>query len=533
MKQYKRVKKNIFLMLSLVSIGWIFLTANVNAQSTSALSTKFEVDGSTYPWEVHDEGITLILNNMTSMAGINAVYMLAVMHKEHRPYQSPEFLHNPIRTIWDAEDSRVYFHPEMSLYGRIKPVQSSYSWLSETNWLKLVVDSVHARGLKAGAEVSHTYIPVEILKNNPEFQQRDINNKEMERPCPNNPDVREYLLALFGDLSKNYDVDFIQTCMWLFFPGNPEKRGTCFCESCQKEAKTAGFDLTAAMPVLRDNPNAQPQLDQWLKFRRASTNKIYKLIADRIHKSNPKIDFRLNEIYPFAGVNDNSTGLYLEDLKNIINSCVIQEHTEQKGYSNTLRKSWLTLDRSLLGPDMPILSGIPTRMASTPELIKNAIQVSIDENVQGIAVKHYDGSPYSLLRAVRNGLNATGIKGFLPHLGIEVENMKLSGYTKDTYKNEQCVQTTSTGTATSVFNYPSGVYNVIISYADEKNGQGTFTMFIADKQRLTYKLIEDVGVWRTKSFNNIRIKNGDEIKLIGISNGSEAARVDYIEFVKK
>src|SRR5674476_798047 len=107
----------------------------------------FEVDGTIYPWEVHDEGIKLILDT--------------VMHKEHRPYQSPEFIHNPVRTTWDAEDSRVYFHPEMSLYGRIKPVLSSYSWLSQTNWLKLVVDSVHARGLKAGAEVSHTYIQIQ------------------------------------------------------------------------------------------------------------------------------------------------------------------------------------------------------------------------------------------------------------------------------------------------------------------------------------------------------------------------------------
>lgn len=35
----------------------------------------------------------------------------------------------------------------------------------------------------------------------------------MGAPCPNNPDVREYLLALYGDLVKNYDVDFVQTCM--------------------------------------------------------------------------------------------------------------------------------------------------------------------------------------------------------------------------------------------------------------------------------------------------------------------------------
>jgi hypothetical protein len=524
--------RKVFVLVLLLFL-WITNGHSQAVKHTDLSPSTFEVDGSTYAWEVHDEGIKLILDNMTSMAGINSVYMIAVMHKEHRPYQSPEFLHNPVRTFWDAEDSRAYFIPDLSLYGRIKPVQSSFSWLNETNWLKIVVDSAHARGLKAGAEVSHTYIPVEVLQNNPEFQQRDINGKALNRPCTNNPDVREYLLALFGDLSKNYNVDFIQTCMWLFFPGNPEKGGSCFCESCQKEAMAEGFDLAAAIPVLKDNPNAQPQLDQWIKFRRTSTDKIYKLIADRIHRNSSKIDFRINEIYPFSGVNCNSTGLYLEDLRNVINSLVIQEHTEQTGHANTLRKSWLALDRSLLGPDMPLLSGIPTRLASTPELVKNAIRVSLEGGVKGIAVKHYDGSPYSLLRAVRNSLSEEGVSGFTAHSGMEVENMVLSGYDKDIFRNEKCVQTTSTGIATSRFNYPSGVYNINLTYADEKNGQGTITIFVANKQRATLKLSEDVGVWRNKTFSNIKIKNGDEIKIVGVANGNEGARVDYIEFIPK
>ena len=115
MRTKNNLKKCILILLASL---WIF---DGNAQKIVPSASNFEVDGSTYAWEVHDEGIKLILDNMTSMAGINAVYMIAVMHKEHRPYQSPEFLHNPVRGTWDAEDSRAYFLPEMSLYGRIKP----------------------------------------------------------------------------------------------------------------------------------------------------------------------------------------------------------------------------------------------------------------------------------------------------------------------------------------------------------------------------------------------------------------------------
>jgi hypothetical protein len=54
------------------------------------------------------------------MCGINSLYMVVVMHAEHRPYQAPEFPHNPARDTWQAEDSRVTFFPDMDRYGTVK-----------------------------------------------------------------------------------------------------------------------------------------------------------------------------------------------------------------------------------------------------------------------------------------------------------------------------------------------------------------------------------------------------------------------------
>jgi hypothetical protein len=109
--------------------------------------------------------------------------------------------------------------------------------------------------------------------------------------------------------------------------------------------------------------------------------------------------------------------------------------------------------------------------------------------------------------------------------------MTLSGFSKDTYRNEQCAQTASAVTATSIFNNASCVYNVVISYADEKNGQGTLSLYVADKQCATFKLADDFGVWRRRTFNNITIKNGDKIKLVGIADSNKRVHADYIEFV--
>src|SRR5690625_2611595 len=93
----------------------------------------FEVTGSIYAWQVHDEGIDQILENM-SIAGINSVYLITPMHGERRPfidwpafYDQREnffFPHNPVRKEWLAEDSRIYHEPDMSMYGRIKPQKS-------------------------------------------------------------------------------------------------------------------------------------------------------------------------------------------------------------------------------------------------------------------------------------------------------------------------------------------------------------------------------------------------------------------------
>lgn len=529
------MKRFIFRKVSLLVFFALLGINTLNAQvvkRSNVPAPNFEVTGSIYPWEVHDEGIDLILDNMTSIAGINSVYMLAVMHQEHRPFNNDKlpgtftFNHNPVRREWDAEDSRAYFRPDMSLYGTIKPMFSKYTWLNETDWLKLVLDKAHARGLRAGAEVSHTYIPVEYLNQHEEFKQRDINNNPVERPCTNHPDVRDYLVALYGDLAKNYDVDYVQTCMLLFSRSDdPVKGGTCFCESCKRKAKVMGFDMEAAIPVLKDNPYAQPQLDNWRNFRKASTTEIYKLVTDKLHEVNPKIDFRLNDL------NDRTSGLALEELKNNINSVHLSTHTEQNGYQKSDRKSRIATTKYFMGNDIPIIPGVPTRLLTTPEIVKSSIKISVDGGAKGIGVKHYDGSPYSLLRAVRNGLSEAGVAGFTPITGMEVEKMTLTGYTPDTFLIEPSVQTTGKGTAKSTFMNPSGVYDIVVSYADEKGGQGSLAVSVAGKQKASWKLTDDVDCWKRKTIPNVKINTGDEIELVGMANGSETARVDFIEFI--
>ena len=64
------------------------------------------------------------------------------------------------------------------------------------------------------------------------------------------------MLNLFSDLAANYDVDYLQTCLLPFMPGDSQK-GECFCDSCVRAARVAGFDLEGVRAALRKNPTAE------------------------------------------------------------------------------------------------------------------------------------------------------------------------------------------------------------------------------------------------------------------------------------
>ena len=503
-------------------------------------STTFEVGTQIRAWTIRDEGMDYILDNMQSMCGVNNLYMVVVMHQEHRPFQAPEFPHNPVRDTWQAEDSRITFFPEMKRYGVIKPRLSDIDWIRKTDWLRLMVDACRARGMKVGAEVSHFPIPKKLIRANPDWQQKKINGESSNsRFCPNNPDTREYVVALFGDLAANYDLDYIQTCQYLFNNKDIDEGGTCFCEHCIAAAKKTGFDLKAAISVLRKNKNAHPERENWLAFRKKSSTEFYRLISEKIREENPKCHLRYNDTHSYGGRNDpKDYGLYLDEAATYLGSLVNQDHEEQKGNANETfewRKEWLERNRAYIGPDMPLLCGVGARMKATPELIKRGVKAALESpaRIDGLVLKHYDGASFSHMRAFKQGMIEGGVQGLTPTIGKEVEEMKLDNYAiiEEEFVEEWGVETKGTGTASYSFDNASGAYDIKISYFDEDDGQGYITIFIAGKKKASFKLDEDVDCWRWRLFENIQVNRGDKVKLVGQADREERARLDYIEFI--
>ncbi len=505
-------------------------------------TSEFEVGTQIRAWTIKDEGMDTILDNMQQMCGINNLYMVVVMHAEHRPYQAPEFPHNPARDTWQAEDSRVTFFPDWNRYGEVKPLRSDVAWINETDWLQLMVDACRKRGMAAGAEVSHYPIPKSLIQSRPDWHQRKLDGSSWStsRFCPNNPEVREYVLALFGDLAANYDLDYIQTCQHLFDTNNAiDKGGTCFCRHCINEAKKIGFDLEAAIPKLRANQDSQSEKDNWLKLRKHTTTEFYRLIAEEIDrvKQNPRCHLRYNDTYPYRRWILEDVGMHLDEVSAHLGSLVHQDHEEQKGKPNedfAVRKSWLTKSRRLVGADLPIICGIAPRIKATPELVKRGIKVALEHaaNVDGLAFKHYDGASFGLMRAFKQGMIEAGVQGLPPIIGKEVEEMELDNFQRiDDYIEEWGAETTGKGSASYRFDNASGNYDIRITYFDEEVGQSKVQLFVGDKEAISFRLDEDVDCWRWRRFDNIRVNRGDEIKLVAQADQTESVRLDFVEFI--
>lgn len=266
------------------------------------------------------------------------------------------------------------------------------------------------RGLKTGAELSHTLMSRE--KGEKEYAdcvQRDIHGvarKVAGRAlplCPNSRDAQQYALALFSDLVKNYEVDFVQTCMVPFIPGGAEDGG-CFCDNCMKAAQDQGIDLAKIKQALLADPTSAFELQQWQSFRESSLIHFYKIMHDGVHAIRPNIEFRFNDAYEHP----ERYGMNLAGLTKVWDSIRNSDYSEQKGYPSQMdhKRQWFAAERAAIGPDFPFIAGVAVRPQATPELIHEGVKIGLAAGAVGVSLGHYDGAEWPMLRAIKEELVA-------------------------------------------------------------------------------------------------------------------------------
>ena len=400
-----------------------------------------------YPWDIHDEGIENILDNLQNYAGNNAAYMLALMHHEKRPLHANYYPHNPVRKRYLAEDSRVYFtvHQEMYKNSRIKPLPSDRDFLKGTDWLDIFTKALRKRGMRTGAEISHT--PLDSVRGSTEFAdciQRDVYGNAPEygrftyqQLCWNSADAREYVCSIARDLATHYDLDLIQTCSFLYSPGRLDLHpflgvalGGCFCDNCKKEATKQGLDFDAMKQAVKSwadllvgqeliniedrlmlaqgNSTStmflleDPLFYQWLKFRCDSVTRYFKELYGAIKDANKNVMFRFNtcwEEQELIGQNLKAIAPYVDEIR-------MMDYSEQTGSDELVSRKglWLANVRRQVGEDKPIIAGIAPRHKATPELIKKAIKIVALGGADGLSYGFYDGASIENLTAIREAM---------------------------------------------------------------------------------------------------------------------------------
>jgi hypothetical protein len=432
-----------------------------------------EVAASLYAWDLAFEGIEPVLDTLQQTAKVNSVYLVALMHHERRPLTDHYFPHNPRKTYF-PEDSRTYWRPHAASYqaSRIKPLATEREEFRKTDWVAELASAARRRGMKTGAEISHTLLDMERARG--EFRdvvQRDIwGNRLGQLVCYNHPDARAYVTALFHDLAANYDLDYVQTCMLPFaqarlpvFAGLGGERhqantlefgfwgslpedlrealhattlGGCFCEHCAAAAKEMGLDpgamRRALLPVANafDHPSLEeahggrlrrasnssamlvllehPEILDLVRFRCATMARVYREIHDTMARARPKIDFREN-----AHLRNmpEFAGLSYAQLKPALGSIRSSDYSEQSGRTERMddKRRFLLALRAAVGEDAYMLSAIGVRPQATPELIRKGVQISAECGADGITLGHYDGAPLRNLEAVGQGLAEAGV----------------------------------------------------------------------------------------------------------------------------
>ncbi len=398
-----------------------------------------------YPWDIHDEGMERILDNLQEHAGNNAAYLVSLVHHEKRPPYELQYPHNPKRKIYIPEDSRAYFRVDPGLYGRIAPKETEQDFLKGTDWLDVFTKALRKRGMKTGAEISHTPLDAErAMRDYSDCLQKDVNGRPPMAPvfgmhiaqqlCWNSEDAVEYVCNLGRDLVRNYDIDVLQNCIIPFNPGRYDRHpilgvflGGCFCKNCEKKARAAGIDwdrlkaeavhynnvLTQRSPELREEwlgierseaSDSQlllehPLLYEWLRFRQNSYTEFIRKLSEAVHAERKSIDFRFNVCWKRADL----FGVNIKELAPHLDSVRVQDYSEQYGDESAIAEKgvWIANIRRQIG-EKPIIGGVAVRGKASLKMIESGVTENAKAAVDGLSYGFYDGATMERLHVIRD-----------------------------------------------------------------------------------------------------------------------------------
>lgn len=211
-----------------------------------------------YLWDLLDEGYPQVLQRLREH-GLTSISVATAYHAGR--FLEP---HNPKRKVVFLEDGTVYFSPEPSLYGRIKPIPNSL--VGQGHGLQEARKNAEAIGLTTRSWVVCCHNTTLGTRYPDIACETAFGDRLYHNLCPTNDDVRKYISAVVRDIASN-GVDTIELEALQFqgyshgyhherdgIPLNGGMKfllGLCFCPSCIKRATEAKVDIGSVRTFTR------------------------------------------------------------------------------------------------------------------------------------------------------------------------------------------------------------------------------------------------------------------------------------------
>ena len=201
----------------------------------------------TYAWDLVETGVEAAAKDFRNL-GLDTVTIAGSYHagKFMRP-------HGKAGKVYFPDDGTVYFKPDPSRYGAIKPVPNGP--LGERDMLRELTD-------KSGMAVNVWLV---LLHNtrlgmaHPDSVVRNaFDDPYLYNLCPSAPEARAYAVGLAKDVTESYPVRGISVeapgftpyahgyhhefALMKFNPWLENMLGLCFCKHCLAGAEKAGID---------------------------------------------------------------------------------------------------------------------------------------------------------------------------------------------------------------------------------------------------------------------------------------------------
>ena len=196
-----------------------------------------------------------------------------------------------VQTLVDASANAVLFNTGgiVASYQTKLPYQYKNPHMGTRDFVGELITKSHEKGIKYIARFDFSKIHPDIADEKPEWLYVGTNGENqifngVVSACINGGYYQKYSLEILKEVIENYPIDGIFFNM-MGYTGSTyagTNHGICQCGNCEKR-----FQAATGMALPKSNND--PQIDEYRKFQRETSNELYTKVTDFIKQQNPNL----------------------------------------------------------------------------------------------------------------------------------------------------------------------------------------------------------------------------------------------------